>query len=342
MAGDWQRLNVTKGHIAGWRRAAVLVDRSVLVTTRLGTDLFRDGDQQHSEAGSMVVRRSLPELVTLPDGRVLAIGGYAPAEGSPVLASCELFDPANGTWRLGPQMTVPRLGAAAALVGGRVLVIGGCDAMSGGRILASVEAWTPGDDEWVPLTKLPRPCPEPRAVVLADGSILVVDGGAWTWDPSREAWRTSEGGPARTVVALAARAAGGAIVIGGREGDRDVATVDVLDADGAWRPGKDLAESRADAEALELADGRIIVVGGSGTRFTTPNTDLLYEWESDYRDSAQDLANRDIPAVDAEILSRSGAWTTQRIGKLTGARLVRLDASRVVVADLSQVAIWTP
>jgi len=62
-------------------------------------------------------------LVTLDDGRVLAVGGRNAAAD---VATCELFDPATLAWTSGPSMSRPRHAPAVVCVAGHVLAIGGC------------------------------------------------------------------------------------------------------------------------------------------------------------------------------------------------------------------------
>ena len=334
----------TKAFLAGWYRSAVLLDGRVLASTSVATDIF-GADAKALNVGQMLEPRSLPELVTLADGRVLAIAGYGAGRESPILASCELFEPASGTWSPAPPLSTPRLGAIAVTVGDRVIVIGGCADMDSKQPLATAEAWTLGDGAWRPIATLPGPCGRPAAARLADGTVLVVDGGAWIWDPRIDRWSESRGGPVRTRVALAALAKGGAIVVGGFDPTvrRDVTTVDVLRADGTWTMGPALDESRCESAALELADGRVVVVGGAGTRYTTPDTSMLYEWEADYRRSSTEYEDRHIVLEDARVLAAGATeWKRAWLGKFESPRLVALDAERVVVSGLTGATIWTP
>lgn len=339
---NWQRLVPTQAFLGGYRRATILAGNTVLISTDRATDLFRE-EPAAIPVGPMIQPRSLPSLITLADGRVLAAGGYHRVGATtPILASCELFDPASSTWRPAPSLGTPRYGATLLRVGERVLALGGSDEMSVTRALDSVEAWMPGDEEWVTLAKMPAASAAPPAVVLANGSVLLVAGGAWIWDPSTEAWSESRGGPARTDVALAARAAGGAIAIGGKTAVRDVVNVDVLGADGTWTEGPPLPESRAGSTAIELGDGRVVVVGGDGTRYSTPNTDMLYDWEADSRRASSEWEDRWTSLDDAQVLGVDGTWKYARLEKISSPALCRLDGDRVVVTGLSVSGIWTP
>ena len=72
----------------------------------------------------MVSNASGPALAVLPDGRVVAAGGYDAARGgSP---DAEIYDPLYNTWSALPSMPVARgLHSATTLLDGSVLLAGG-------------------------------------------------------------------------------------------------------------------------------------------------------------------------------------------------------------------------
>src|SRR3954467_13593519 len=75
---------------------------------------------------AMGAPRYLADLVTLPDGRILAIGGVDKT-GSPV-ARLEAYDTISDTWKDLAQMRIPRYRHTVTLLkDGRVLVVGGFD-----------------------------------------------------------------------------------------------------------------------------------------------------------------------------------------------------------------------
>jgi hypothetical protein len=93
--------------------------------------------------GELNVPRQAHTLTLLPDGRVLAAGGYGTG-GS--LASCELYDPATGEWTVTGSLNVAREMHAALLLGnGKVLVVGGTQ---GGNPQSSAELYNPGTGQW--------------------------------------------------------------------------------------------------------------------------------------------------------------------------------------------------
>jgi len=84
----------------------------------------------------------------LPNGDVLAVGGYQSAHGccfAGVLTSAELRDAVTGAWSLAGQMSVPRAAHTATLLpSGAVLVAGGGYENNGGTPQSTAEIWSRG------------------------------------------------------------------------------------------------------------------------------------------------------------------------------------------------------
>ena len=83
-------------------------------------------DGSLTKVGPLSRPRFKHEMVTLPSGLVLAVGGTD--DDRRLLDSSELYDPATGTFRPGPALAAGRYklrGAVAALADGRVVVAGG-------------------------------------------------------------------------------------------------------------------------------------------------------------------------------------------------------------------------
>jgi hypothetical protein len=166
-------------------RAVLLADGRVLLTGgSVSAVLDVAAGAWSATTGPMIRPRREHGLLALEDGRVLAAGGIG-EEGT--TEECELFDPANGTWRRAPPLPAPRRNLVLVDAGGRVLAIGGKDRARYGT--SSVTAWTPGSDDWRSMTAMHASRPEPLASVLADGSVIVTDHQtAERWDPETEAW----------------------------------------------------------------------------------------------------------------------------------------------------------
>jgi len=121
-----------------------------------------------------------PEFIALEDGAILAVGGYSEfEEGRFPTAMVERYEPADDRWVDVESLPTTRTASASVrLADGRVLVAGGnlirTDGV--GRALRTVDAYDPRTGRWSALPDLLEPRYGGRAVVLADGSVLVMGG----------------------------------------------------------------------------------------------------------------------------------------------------------------------
>ena len=146
-------------------------------------EVFDPDADTFASTGALAVGRYFGAASTLPDGRVLALGGAQGNTGSwTPLDSIELFDPAVGTWSLAPyKLSVPRYGLAGTLVrDGTVLAIAGyttpndCSKVSATVDVVDAVQGTVTDFG----SALPEANAELNATTTLDGSIVVVGGGA--------------------------------------------------------------------------------------------------------------------------------------------------------------------
>jgi len=137
----WVRLTMTTPRIE--HDMAEIAGQRVLIVGGYGTtanvpltsaEIFTLSTRSFAATGSLHIARADHALATLPDGRVLVIGGLTPSgagTNTVDVASTEIFNPANGVFSDGPLMTVPRFNhSAITLNDGRVLVLGGNDKRS--------------------------------------------------------------------------------------------------------------------------------------------------------------------------------------------------------------------
>ena len=107
-------------------------------------------------------------------GELWVIGGRWGGTGA--LATVEIFDPASGAWREGPEMNGARSGFGAAVVGDGIIVAGG--EILGERpwtALASAEAYDPVSAGWMRLADLPAGI-HGMPVVGYEGAAFVLGG----------------------------------------------------------------------------------------------------------------------------------------------------------------------
>ena len=102
-----------------------------------------------SIAGPLATARFSHAAATLPNGKILIVGGSDSADPSNTtaepnpLASVELYDPAAGSFTPAASMTMPRVGPTATVLGnGKVLVVGGNAAgLNGNETVARAEMY---------------------------------------------------------------------------------------------------------------------------------------------------------------------------------------------------------
>src|SRR3954466_12376142 len=119
----------------------------------------------------MPTRRANGTATLLPDGRVLAAGGY----GTDWQAA-EVLDPDAGQWILPSTLPVSgREGHSANLLNdGRVLMAGGH--ITGVQTTTSCATFNSSQGTWTPVQGLAQGRTTHKAVTLLDGRVLVAGG----------------------------------------------------------------------------------------------------------------------------------------------------------------------
>lgn len=263
----------------------VLANGKVLLAgehdTRRGAELYDPAAGTWSATGPLAVGRGMHTTTLLLDGRVLVAGGidYG-AEGEPIFASAEIYDPALGTWSTTGAMSGPRFKhRAVRLADGKVLVAGGTDIEpSNNHPLASAELYDPTTGTWSATGPLVQAREMPAIRLLHDGRVLIAGGAigkfgsyealatAEIYDPAAGVW-TATGSMARdrTQFPMVTLADGRALAIGGATVPRHSALlgVEIFDpASGSWSECAPLAVARWNHRALLMPDGSVLVVGG--------------------------------------------------------------------------------
>lgn len=218
----------------------------------------------------------------LPDGRVLVVGGHV-HDGTPEagVRDTDLFDPATGTWTAGPLLRNARWYPSTVETGdGRVLAFGGTSAP--GTLVRSVESFDPatGTLSTLPSTAAKYVDVYPQMHVLPDGRLFMVDqskANAWLFDPVASTWTKS------AAMGYGKRLAGTSVLLpglrrvlalGGSSGASATATAEVIepgDPQPAWRFTGPMAFARKHPNAVLLADGTVLAVGGgAGGKYDGP------------------------------------------------------------------------
>lgn len=241
----------------------------------IGAALYVHAQGNTWATASMTTPRNSHIVTALPDGRLLAVGGW---DGTDALAGAELYDPGAQAWTPTAPLSVARSYHSAVLLpDGRVLVAGGWD--RGGRALASAELYDPAKNAWQPAGALAAARAGHTMLLLPTGKALVIGGctadgaalaSAELYDPAKDAWAPAASLTAARCWHTATRLPDGrALVAGGRDGrNQPLASAELYDPKtDAWTPVAALSTPRQDHTATLLPAGSVLVVGGYNGRY---------------------------------------------------------------------------
>ena len=206
------------------------------------------------------------------------MGGFT-ANGSEI-ADAELFEHRQARFIRLPAPPIARHShTATSLRDGTVLIAGGMT--SGGTYSDAAELYDPRTRTFRPVGRLAAPRSGHQAVALDDGRVLLIGGVGtdWTFLATAEIYdpRTRTFAPTGSMAEareshVAIKLGGGRVLVaGGHRGRRaDIVisrTAEVFDvATGRFGPVGDMGVRRHKHDGVALADGRVLVVGGSDER----------------------------------------------------------------------------
>jgi hypothetical protein len=224
------------------------------------------------------------DVVGTVDGRVVVLGGQSQS-GDPV-AQTLMLNPGSGHWIQAAPIPEPRAGDIAVPLADRTILVA---AGAGGsrvenQLYRSTWIFEPSRDRWSRAGDLHTARTSPSAVRLTDGRVLLVGGSAphggqgavepvamsEVFDPSTRSWSTAADlAMPRNGLALVALPDGGALALGGCKSQQNQPGISALaTAEGfnpltaRWVATRPLPEARCSPNAVALADGRVLVVGG--------------------------------------------------------------------------------
>lgn len=256
---------------------------------------FRPGDNSIHEVASLATPREAHSATLLPDGRIVVAGGY----NGEYLRSIEVFDPSTNRFHAAGSLAEPRSGQTATLLpDGRILFAGGVG--TGWTFLRSAELYDPatGRSEVVGSMSVPRE--SHTATLLRDGRVLIVGGHR------------------------------------GRRQDMVVySSAEIFSPKSRrFEPAGTLDIARHKHDAVRLADGRVLVIGGAdrSDRVYYPTTELydprtgIFARGPAMASARYKIAGTTILLPDGNVLVTSGARTAELLDAAHGRfRAVRGD-----------------
>lgn len=216
------------------------------------------------------------------NGRIWVAGGLD--GGGNAVARVLVFDPISGAWADGPKLAEPVHHAALVSDGETLYLIGGYVRAEFDRATDHVWSLSAGADHWV----ADRPLPAPRAAGAAawSGSGQVMFGGGVAADgvsadvfvQEDHGWRRLAGlSEPREHLAASSIGAGSVTFLGGRRGglDGNVATVDLVSAEGVVGRVEDVPTARGGVAAFAAGPLGDCLVGGEGPLGTFGNVECV-------------------------------------------------------------------
>ena len=237
-------------------------------------------------------------LAAAVDGELWVMGGFLSTQLD-VTQRVDIYDPATDHWRLGPELPGAETHAGVVTLDRDIVLVGGFVGNVLDRVTtAGVWRWSAASSEWSAGPDLPTP----RAAVAmalvgteihAAGG-LAEDGNTDTgehvrWDLAGPgAWTDAAPLPNARNHGGGAASGGLFYAVAGRHGwDETVGDDPALDAfepaSGSWqaRAPMPLARSEIGGATLVLADGRLLVIGGSIPGLHPSADVLVYDPRSD-------------------------------------------------------------
>lgn len=267
--------------------ATRLADGRVLVAGGFGAsgitaraEIFDSASNTWTLTGAMASPRSGHTATLLLDGRVLVAGGSA-AFPSPTVSSAEIYDPVSGIWSPAGNMNMTRENHTATLLpSGKVLVAGGYDSSGVTTFRSSVEVFDPTTNVWTPLnTTMAVARGQHAAELLPDGNVFLfggVNNSGYVNNSERfavnDSGTTTEAFPISGNVTLAARLADGTFLAStdaSANAQRYSATTS------SWTAST-MNAMRVIPTFTTLADGRVLVAGGTLSGGTRTNSAEIY------------------------------------------------------------------
>ncbi len=231
----------------------------------------------------------------LPDGRVLVAGGHQHRKGDEKkdiergLKATHIFDPVSGSWSRARNLKTARwYPTITTLPDGTAAAMAGFD--SRGRITRRVEIYDPNRNRWRTIRRASRNLGlYPRQHVLADGRLMVAGTGGEAFSLDLKTWKWSRGPEHRDPEAwdrntVLLDGAQKVLAFGGVDDDKSPASnraevLDTTDSDPRWKPTGRLRYGRKNVDAVILADGTVLAVGGNrkGEKKTPVKVAELYD-----------------------------------------------------------------
>ena len=249
----------------------------------LSAELYDPGTGTWTGTGGLNTDRSSHTATLLPNGKVLAIGGF----NAGVLFSAEFYDPATGVWTTAGTLTKGRqLHTATLLPNGKVLVSGGQGSLVFNDAVSKVELYDSASGAWAAAGTMATARYAHTTTLLPDGRVLVAGGygtnspynlaSAELYDPVAGTWKATSPMHNVRITATATLLPNGSVLLAGGSGGGTSAE-QYNPASGGWTTTGALTNARTFHTATLLSNGKVLVAGGQGTLSSYLSSAELYD-----------------------------------------------------------------
>jgi hypothetical protein len=278
-------------------------------------------------------------------------------DGSERLASCELYDPAIGTWTTTGSLATPRFWYAATLLtSGKVLVTGGDNQ----NAIASCELYDSTSGTWSATGSLSDPKFFHTATLLPNGKVLVAGGAdgisvyfrtAELYDPATGTW--TETGPlaaGREGHTATLLPSGKVLLAGGNDDNVGYSTdAELYDpATGTWAVTANLPVVRAQHTATLLLGGDVLFASGNSAGGFTPTAKLYHvgldfdeSWRPEISRASFSKSLRLTGSLFQGVSQASGGNTQDSSSNYPVVQLRSIDSEQVVFLPVDPRRGWS-
>ncbi|HTB85856.1 MAG TPA: kelch repeat-containing protein [Candidatus Sulfotelmatobacter sp.] len=235
-------------------------------------ELYNPATGTWTNTGSLTTARAIHTATLLPNGMVLVSGGSTNGNVPLPLTSCELYNPATGTWTNTGSLVNARYAHTATLLpNSLVLASGGWGVGNGAVPLTSCELYNPATGTWTNTGSLTNARYAHTATLLPNGMDLVSGGyngkvrltSCELYNPATGIWTNTGSLNAARSNHTATRLPNGLVLVAGGYGNAPLTSCELYNpTNGTWTTAGSLNTARAVHTATLLPSGLVLVSGG--------------------------------------------------------------------------------